>query len=208
MMKELSLLTLQQEALTAISMGGFFLAHNYRSVNNEWDYRVEPDYEFASLKPEHYTAVAGLFDINNLKLLMGIDLSDYVNAVSRSYTDVEWADLVHATDGIVYDLPKVVGLPSKAENNALTQEDLDLLHSLREPFYAEVCEAMQARARKELESVKDVRIETTPRLPSTSCSMRLLRPTRARWCSSISGTRGAAPAGLRSKRTSRSRAGN
>lgn len=133
MMKELSLLTLQQEALTAISMGGFFLAHNYRSVNNEWDYRVEPDYEFASLKPEHYTAVAGLFDINNLKLLMGIDLSDYVNAVSRSYTDVEWADLVHATDGIVYDLPKVVGLPSKAENNALTQEDLDLLHSLREP---------------------------------------------------------------------------
>lgn len=162
MMKELSLLTLQQEALTAISMGGFFLAHNYRSVNNEWDYRVEPDYEFASLKPEHYTAVAGLFDINNLKLLMGIDLSDYVNAVSRSYTDVEWADLVHATDGIVYDLPKVVGLPSKAENNALTQEDLDLLHSLREPFYAEACEAMQARVRKELESVKDVRIETTP----------------------------------------------
>ena len=162
MMKELSLLTLQQEALTAISMGGFFLAHNYRSVNNEWDYRVEPDYEFASLKPEHYTAVAGLFDINNLKLLMGIDLSDYVNAVSRSYTDVEWADLVHATDGIVYDLPKVVGLPSKAENNALTQEDLDLLHSLREPFYAVACEAMQARVRKELESVKDVRIETTP----------------------------------------------
>ena len=162
MMKELSLLTLQQEALTAISMGGFFLAHNYRSVNNEWDYRVEPDYEFASLKPEHYTAVAGLFDIKNLKLLMGIDLSDYVNAVSRSYTDVEWADLVHATDGIVYDLPKVVGLPSKAENNALTQEDLDLLHSLREPFYAEACEAMQARVRKELESVKDVRIETTP----------------------------------------------
>ena len=162
MMKKLSLLTLQQEALTAISMGGFFLAHNYRSVNNEWDYRVEPDYEFASLKPEHYTAVAGLFDINNLKLLMGIDLSDYVNAVSRSYTDVEWADLVHATDGIVYDLPKVVGLPSKAENNALTQEDLDLLHSLREPFYAEACEAMQARVRKELESVKDVRIETTP----------------------------------------------
>lgn len=162
MMKELSLLTLQQEALTAISMGGFFLAHNYRSVNNEWDYRAEPDYEFASLKPEHYTAVAGLFDINNLKLLMGIDLSDYVNAVSRSYTDVEWADLVHATDGIVYDLPKVVGLLSKAENNALTQEDLDLLHSLREPFYAEACEAMQARVRKELESVKDVRIETTP----------------------------------------------
>lgn len=162
MMKELSLLTLQQEALTAISMGGFFLAHNYRSVNNEWDYRAEPDYEFASLKPEHYTAVAGLFDINNLKLLMGIDLSDYVNAVSRSYTDVEWTDLVHATDGIVYDLPKVVGLPSKAENNALTQEDLDLLHSLKEPFYAEACEAMQARVRKELESVKDVRIETTP----------------------------------------------
>ena len=75
---------------------------------------------------------------------------------------IGWANIAHATEGILADLPKVYQLPSKAENNALTQEDLDLLHSLKEPFYAEACEAMQARVRKELESVKDVRIETTP----------------------------------------------
>lgn len=103
---------------------------------------------------------AGLFDLNNPKLLMGMSSSDYCYSIIAPH--IGWANIAHATEGILADLPKVYQLPSKAENNALTQEDLDLLHSLKEPFYAEACEAMQARVRKELESVKDVRIETTP----------------------------------------------
>ncbi len=102
MMKELSLLTLQQEALGGHVNGRILLEHNYRSDTRIGITARRPIMSSPSSKPEHYTVLAGLFDINNPKLLMGIDLSDYVNAVSRSYTDVEWADLVHATDGIVW----------------------------------------------------------------------------------------------------------
>ena len=160
MMKELSLLTLQQEALGAMSNGPGLLEHNYRSRHEDWDYGKKVDYEFAVFAPEHYTVLAGLFDLNNPKLLMGMSSSDYCYSIIAPH--IGWANIAHATEGILADLPKVYQLPSKAENNALTQEDLDLLHSLKEPFYAEACEAMQARVRKELESVKDVRIETTP----------------------------------------------
>ncbi len=160
MMKELSLLTLQQEALGAMSNGPGLLEHNYRSRHEDWDYGKKADYEFAVFAPEHYAVLAGLFDLNNPKLLMGMSSSDYCYSIIAPH--IGWANIAHATEGILADLPKVYQLPSKAENNALTQEDLDLLHSLKEPFYAEACEAMQARVRKELESVKDVRIETTP----------------------------------------------
>mgnify|MGYP000056411360 FL=1 len=136
------------------------MEHNYRSRHEDWDYGKKVDYEFAVFAPEHYTVLAGLFDLNNPKLLMGMSSSDYCYSIIAPH--IGWANIAHATEGILADLPKVYQLPSKAENNALTQEDLDLLHSLKEPFYAEACEAMQARVRKELESVKDVRIETTP----------------------------------------------
>ena len=155
MMKELSLLTLQQEALGAMSNGPGLLEHNYRSRHEDWDYGKKADYEFAVFAPEHYAVLAGLFDLNNPKLLMGMSSSDYCYSIIAPH--IGWANIAHATEGILADLPKVYQLPSKAENNALTQEDLDLLHSLKEPFYAEACEAMQARVRKELESVKDVR---------------------------------------------------
>ena len=60
-------------------------------------------------------------------------------------------------------MQKVGFLPSKAENNALTEEDLALLHSLKEPFYAEACEAIQARVKRELAAVEGkVTIEPTP----------------------------------------------
>lgn len=192
MIKELSLLSLQQETLCAIAMSGFLLSHNYRHVNNMWDYRVEPDYEFASLKPEHYAAVCGLFDINNPKLMMGESMSDYVQALCYSRTGVDWAALTHATEGFVSDLPKAMQMTSKAENNELTQEDLDLLHSLKEPFYAEACEAMQARVRKELEKVQDIRIETTPDVAVDKLFDAIIAPCKGKvvlvdfwntWCS-------------------------
>lgn len=54
-------------------------------------------------------------------------------------------------------------LPSKAENDALTEADLAALRSLKNPFYAEACEAIQAKVRGELAALEGkVKIEETP----------------------------------------------
>lgn len=178
MMKELSLLTLQQEAFGAMSNGPGLLEHNYRSRHEDWDYSKKVDYEFAVFAPEHYAVLAELFDLKNPKLPMGLSSLDYCYSIVAPH--IGWANIAHATEGILADLPKVYQLPSKAENDALTQEDLDLLRSLGEPFYAQACEAMQARVRKELDAVKDIRIEETPAVSNDKLFDAIVAPYKGK----------------------------
>lgn len=190
MMQEISLLSLQEETMAAIAEGGFLLEHNYRHVHDQWDRRAKIDYEFAVLKPEHHAAVCELFDIGNPKLLMGANASDYISAIV--YSDIDWADVADVTEGIPADLRKAYRMSEKARNDELTQEDLDLLHSLGNPFYAEACEAMQAAARKELAEVKDIKIEQTPDVPLAKLFDAIVAPYKGKvvfvdfwntWCS-------------------------
>ena len=119
---------------------------------------------------------------------MAESLFDYTGAVLSE--NVDWAAIANVKEGVLADLPKIGRLPSKAENNELTQEDLDLLHSLEEPFYAEACEAMQARVREELEAVKDIRIETTPDVAADKLFDAIIAPCKGKvlvdfwntWC--------------------------
>lgn len=160
MMTEMSLLSLQQEALSAFANSRFFLEHNYRSEHDLWDRNAKLDYEFAKLTPENQAEVCGLFDVNNPKLPMGLRIFEYQRAALAP--NIDWVQLARAT-GPLADLRKVIPLSAKAENNALTEADLDLLHSLKEPFYAQACEAVQAKVSKELAALEGkVKIEETP----------------------------------------------
>lgn len=160
MMTELSLLSLQQETLNAFANSRFFLEHNYRSEHNMWDRNAKLDYEFAKLTSENQAMLCKLFDINNPKLPMGVRIFEYQRAALAP--DIDWAQLVEATSPLT-DLRKVSSLPSKAENDALTEADLASLRSLKNPFYAEACEAIQARVRRELAALEGkVKIEETP----------------------------------------------
>lgn len=160
MMTELSLLSLQQETLNAFANSRFFLEHNYRSEHNMWDRNAKLDYEFAKLTSENQAMLCKLFDINNPKLPMGVRIFEYQSAALAP--DIDWAQLVEATSPLA-DLRKVSSLPSKAENDALTEADLASLRSLKNPFYAEACEAIQARVRRELAALEGkVKIEETP----------------------------------------------
>lgn len=161
MFKEISLLSLRQETLQAIVSGTFLMEHNYRSVNNKWDRRDKIDYKFAEIGPEHIAAVCNLFDISDPKLLMGFNISDFRSAAINP--NVDWAKVANRNEGPLIDLHKVGFLPSKAENNELTEEDLAQLRSLGEPFYAEACEAIQTRVGRELTAVEGKAvIEPTP----------------------------------------------
>ena len=160
MMTELSLLSLQQETLNAFANSRFFLEHNYRSEHNMWDRNAKLDYEFAKLTSENQATLCKLFYINNPKLPMGVRIFEYQRAALAP--DIDWAQLVEATSPLA-DLRKVSSLPSKAENDALTEADLASLRSLKNPFYAEACEAIQARVRRELAALEGkVKIEETP----------------------------------------------
>ena len=160
MMTELSLLSLQQETLNTFANSRFFLEHNYRSEHNMWDRNAKLDYEFAKLTSENQAMLCKLFDINNPKLPMGVRIFEYQRAALAP--DIDWAQLVEATSPLA-DLRKVSSLPSKAENDALTEADLASLRSLKNPFYAEACEAIQARVRRELAALEGkVKIEETP----------------------------------------------
>lgn len=190
MMKELSTLTLRQEVLGAMASCSNLLEFNYRAANNLWDYGVKVDQKFAALTPEHYAAVTKMFDIADPKLMMGMALFDYVGALT--HPKIGWAEIAQVTEGMLVDLPKVMQLPSKAQNDALTQEDLDLLHSLREPFYAEACEAMQARVRRELAAAQDVKIEEVPDVDNARLFDAIVAPHKGKvvlvdfwntWCS-------------------------
>ena len=161
MMKELNLLSLKQEALCVMVTCSSLLEHNYRSVNNLWDRNAKIDYKFATLEPKHYAAVCGLFDINDPKLLMGEFEPDYRTAIS--YSAFDWADIIHAENGLVVELRKAVPMAAKAANCELTEADLASLRSLKNPFYAAACEAIQARVRRELAALEGkVKIEETP----------------------------------------------
>lgn len=160
MMKELSLLSLQQEALSAFANSRFFLEHNYRSEYEMWNRNAKFDYKFTELPPENQAEVCRLFDVNNPKLPMGLRVFEYQRAALAP--DIDWVQLARAT-GPLADLRKVIPLAAKAENNALTEEDFELLHALKEPFYAQACEAIQAKAARELAELEDkAKIEETP----------------------------------------------
>ena len=160
MMTELSLLSLQQETLNTFANSRFFLEHNYRSEHNMWDRNAKLDYEFAKLTSENQAMLCKLFDINHPKVPMGVRIFEYQRAALAP--DIDWAQLVEATSPLA-DLRKVSSLPSKAENDALTEADLASLRSLKNPFYAEACEAIQARVRRELAALEGkVKIEETP----------------------------------------------
>lgn len=161
MVKEMSLLSLQQETLLAIASGTFLMEHNYRAVNNKWERSDKIDYKFAEIGPEHIAAVCNLFDATDPKLVMGSNIGDYRLAAVNP--NVDWSKTANITEGPLADLHKTGLMPSKAENNELTEEDLAELRSLKNPFYAEACEAIQAKVRKDLAALEGtVKIEQAP----------------------------------------------
>lgn len=150
MMKAYQRTTLNQMTVLAMSTCNYFLENNYRFVHKSREPKI--DYEFAVPEPKHYAAVCELFDINDPKELIGDELYNYRMMISRG--NVNWSEAAGGKEGLVADLRKTADMVTKAENVELTEEDLAQLRSLKEPFYAEACEAIQARVRRELAAVE------------------------------------------------------
>ncbi len=177
--QRLQLNTLRQETLAAFVEATELLEHNYRHVNQMWDYSKPLGRQFAKLGAEHYAEVCKLFDINDPALLVGPRVSDYVYAVT--VPEVDWPAIAGIERGVVVDLRAVAGLPRKAENNQLTAEDFAQLREMENPFYAEALEAMQQRVQQALAEVEGKAvIEPTPEVPLAELFEAIVAPYRGK----------------------------
>lgn len=176
--KEMKLLALRQDAFSAMAQGDYLREHNYRHINRQWDYNFKVE-GIAPLKPADAKAICQLFDINDTKLLMGENVSDYVRAACSSSFD--WPQLADIQKGLVKDLRQIAGYPAKAENIALTDSDFVRLQAMDNHFYIEAFTLMQKKAKEELAAVEaKSRMETTPDVPKERLFDALIAPYKGK----------------------------
>lgn len=176
--KEMKLLALRQDAFSAMAQGDYLREHNYRHINRQWDYNFKVE-GIEPLKPEDAKVVCQLFDINDTKLLMGENVSDYVRAACSSSFD--WPQLADIQKGLVKDLRQIAGYPAKAENVALTDADFAQMKAMDNPFYLEAFTLMQKKAKEELAAVEaKSRVETTPDVPKERLFDALIAPYKGK----------------------------
>ena len=176
--KELALLSLQQEALYAMTEGNYLREHNYRHEHNQWDrsFVVEG---IDPLKPEDAQTVCRLFDINNPKLLMGQELLNYVRGVRSSVFD--WVQLSGKDKGLVNNLRLTSGDAEKATNASLTDSDFVRLKGMDTPFYLEAFIKMQKEAKDKLAAAEGkAKIEPTPDVPDEQLFEAIIAPHKGK----------------------------
>lgn len=160
LMKKMETLALQRNALEAMASGNYIREHNYRYKNNQRDRSVKVE-GIEPLKPEDAKAVCRLFDINNLKLLIGKNIRDYIGAVCSPSFD--WPKLAGISKGPVKDLRQVSGYQAKAENIELTEADFAKLKAMDTPFYFDAFSQIQQKNKDELAALgAKAKTETTP----------------------------------------------
>ena len=176
--KEMKLLALRQDALSAMAQGNYLREHNYRYTNRQWDYNFKVE-GIEPLKPEDAKAICQLFDINDPKLLMGENVLDYVSAACSSSFD--WPQLAGIQKGLVKDLRQIAGYPAKAENVALTDADFAQMKAMDNPFYLVAFTLMQKKAKDELAAVEaKSKVETTPDVPKERLFDALIAPHKGK----------------------------
>lgn len=166
---------MQQAVLAAITID--MREHNYRSEHQMWDPRQKVE-GIDPLKPEHVAKVFKLVDINDPKLLLGLQTSDYIYSLQRVGDLTKVTDL---KDGFAFDLQKVIPLKSKAENMTLTDADIQTLKDLKNPFFLEAFQTMQQKAKEQLAAVGDkAKIEDTPDVPNEKLFEAIIAPHKGK----------------------------
>lgn len=172
MWKEYSQLELQNNVLEAMAKYQFLLAHNYRSVYDQWnpDHMIPEDSIRAILTPEDYAEVSTWFDMSNPGLLLG----------GSEIGDMNWGEY-----GVKGDLSRSIELYSemaeKAAETKLEQADIELLKTLSNPFFAAACDSINQRAIRECQRLQAVSAVTpTPDVPAEQILETIIAPHKGK----------------------------
>lgn len=176
MLRELAELSLRQETLQAIANADYFLRHNYWHVHQSWGQPVPEGAITAQFGPQHYAAVGALFDAGDRQLLLGHQVSEYLEALSP----VDWNDY-GAQGTLAKELPEAMRLAEKARNLQLDDADRARLGTFAEPLFAEACLTIERDTRERLEAVAGkARIEPTPEVPVERLFEAIVAPHRGK----------------------------
>lgn len=160
MQKELLQISLKQEAFVAFAEGDFFREHNYRAINNLWDFTT-PVPGIDKMKEQDYKVICSLIDINDPGLLMGTNMADYVDALTDE--SIDWPAIAGIEKGLVPDLRKAIQKVQAATAGTLTEKDLE---GIETPFFTEALKAIQANTVAALEALEGKAvIQQTPEVP-------------------------------------------
>ncbi len=154
MAKELMNLYLKDDVLRAVSNMRFILENNYRIVHNDWESRTLPaDSITAYPTDEDFAEVISWVDVNDPRLVtIGGD------ALGR----FDWNN-----KGVEGDLSKSLVMfalmTPRAKATKLNDVNRQVLQDLSNPFFAEACDSIQARAtRAAMELMERANITPTP----------------------------------------------
>ena len=182
LMKEFHLLSLKQETLAAIAFGDRIISYNYmyeKKVNRPSAEDIKELNKIEKIKPEHVAEVCKLFDINDTKLIMGANSSDYISAIA--FSGFNFAEITGKTEGLVCELPLVAKYPQKAENGELNDKDIEILKSMKNPFYLEAFESIKKKADEKLAAVADkAKIEETPKVSNDKLFDAIIAPHKGK----------------------------
>ncbi len=141
LLKELKILELKQQAVSAMAQATFIREINYRFVHDMFDYDEDIPVNIEPLDGDNYRAFCQVVDINDPKLLMGRSLGEYLRAINEP--DIDWAVFSGDEKGLAADLRKAAVLSSKIWNASLTEADMKEAGSFGNPFFIEALDAMQ-----------------------------------------------------------------
>lgn len=130
-------------------------ALNYRHMANDWKTPAPADSLKAHITDEDFADIAGWFEINNPKLLLG----------NEAIGMMDWNN-----HGVPGDLSRSITLfgraTQKAKKMILEEADLDTLRTLSNPFFAIAIDSLAQRTKREYELMRSkVSITPTPDVP-------------------------------------------
>lgn len=160
--KRLRAADLKLEAIIAASYSNMFTEQAYRRAHGlKWD--VPIDYEPVTIAEDQMKRITDMFDLNDPTLLMSMN-SSFLGAADKKLGKI-WMTAYQAVED--------------AMSGKLSQETLAQMKTWDEPFYANMCEEINAKAIELIKANQD-KIQQTPDVPLEQLFKAIIAPHKGK----------------------------
>ena len=160
--KKLRAADLKIETFIAANHSRMFTEVAYRRAHGlKWDIQI--DYEPVTITEDQIKRIADMFDLSDPTLLMSKN-SSFLAAVDKKYREM-WTTTYQAVQD--------------AKNGKLSQDTLAQMKTWDEPFYANMCEDINAKAIEMINANQD-KIQQTPDVPLDQLFKTIIAPHKGK----------------------------